>query len=49
MALERLDVPSLMLYSGSIPPGRYNGQDVTIQDVFEAVGAHAAGRSPRTS
>ena len=44
MALERLDVPSLMLYSGSIPPGRYNGQDVTIQEVFEAIGAHAAGR-----
>ena len=44
MALARLDVPSLMLYSGSIPPGRYNGQDVTIQEVFEAIGAHAAGR-----
>src|SRR5688500_2993094 len=44
MALERLDVPSLMLYSGSIPPGRYNGQDVTIQEVFEAIGAHAAGK-----
>ena len=44
MALARLDVPSLMLYSGSIPPGHYNGQDVTIMDVFEAVGAHAAGK-----
>jgi hypothetical protein len=33
-----------MLYGGSIPPGRFNGHDVTIQDVFEAVGAHAAGR-----
>jgi dihydroxy-acid dehydratase len=44
MALERLDVPSLMLYSGSIPPGHYKGQDVTIMDVFEAVGAHAAGK-----
>ncbi len=44
MALVRLDVPSLMLYSGSIPPGHYNGQDVTIQEVFEAIGAHAAGR-----
>jgi dihydroxy-acid dehydratase len=44
MALARLDVPSLMLYSGSIPPGRYNGKDVTIQEVFEAIGAHAAGR-----
>jgi dihydroxy-acid dehydratase len=44
MALVRLDVPSLMLYSGSIPPGHYNGQDVTIQEVFEAIGAHAAGK-----
>jgi dihydroxy-acid dehydratase len=44
MALARLDVPSLMLYSGSIPPGHYKGQDVTIMDVFEAVGAHAAGK-----
>ena len=43
MALARLDVPSLMLYGGSIPPGRFQGHDVTIQDVFEAVGAHAAG------
>ena len=44
MALARLDVPALMLYGGSIPPGVFRGQDVTIQDVFEAVGAHAAGR-----
>jgi dihydroxy-acid dehydratase len=44
MALARLDVPSLMLYGGSIPPGHWRGHDVTIQDVFEAVGAHAAGR-----
>jgi len=44
MALARLDIPGLMLYGGSIAPGRFNGQDVTIQDVFEAVGAHAAGR-----
>jgi len=44
MALTRLDVPSLMLYGGSILPGRFQGHDVTIQDVFEAVGAHAAGR-----
>ena len=43
MALARLDVPSLMLYGGSIYPGRFNGHDVTIQDVFEAVGRHAAG------
>jgi dihydroxy-acid dehydratase len=44
MALCRLDVPSVMLYGGSIPPGRFDGRDVTIQDVFEAVGAHATGR-----
>src|SRR4051794_6989525 len=44
MALARLDVPSVMLYGGSIMPGRFQGHDVTIQDVFEAVGAHAAGR-----
>ena len=43
MALTRLDLPSLMLYGGSIEPGRYEGRDVTIQDVFEAVGAHATG------
>ena len=44
MALARLNVPSLMLYGGSILPGRFRGHDVTIQDVFEAVGAHAAGK-----
>ena len=44
MALARLDIPSLMLYGGSIMPGRFQGHDVTIQDVFEAVGAHAAGK-----
>jgi len=44
MALARLNVPAVMLYGGSIPPGTYRGADVTIQDVFEAVGAHAAGR-----
>lgn len=43
MALARLDIPSIMLYGGSIAPGRYHGKDVTILDVFEAVGAHAAG------
>ena len=43
MALARLDVPSVLLYGGSILPGRYRGHDVTIQDVFEAVGAHAKG------
>ena len=43
MALARLDIPSLMLYGGSIAPGRYHGRDVTILDVFEAIGGHAAG------
>lgn len=43
MALARLDVPGLVLYNGSIAPGRFEGRDVTIQDVFEGVGAHAAG------
>jgi dihydroxy-acid dehydratase len=43
MALARLNLPSLMLYGGSIAPGRFRGKDVTIADVFEAVGAHAAG------
>ena len=43
MALARLDLPGLMLYGGSIMPGRFGGKDVTIQDVFEAVGAHARG------
>ncbi|MGZ4183042.1 MAG: dihydroxy-acid dehydratase [Solirubrobacteraceae bacterium] len=44
MALCRLNVPSLMLYGGSILPGHFHGERVTIQEVFEAVGAHAAGR-----
>jgi dihydroxy-acid dehydratase len=44
MALARLNLPSLMLYGGSIAPGRFRGKDVTIGDVFEAVGAHAAGK-----
>jgi dihydroxy-acid dehydratase len=43
MALARLDVPSLLLYGGSIAPGRWHGHDVTILDVFEAIGTHAAG------
>jgi dihydroxy-acid dehydratase len=43
MALARLDVPGLILYNGTIAPGRFRGRDVTIQDVFEAVGAAAAG------
>jgi dihydroxy-acid dehydratase len=44
MALARLDIPGLMLYGGSIRPGHFEGQDVTIQQVFEAVGAYAAGK-----
>ncbi|MGA8162093.1 MAG: dihydroxy-acid dehydratase [Acidobacteriaceae bacterium] len=44
MALARLDIPGLMLYGGSIKPGHLNGKDLTVQDVFEAVGAHAAGK-----
>jgi dihydroxy-acid dehydratase len=43
MALCRLDIPGLVLYNGSIAPGRWRGKDVTIQDVFEAVGRHATG------
>ena len=44
IALARLDIPSLLLYGGPILPGRFQGRDVTIQDVFEAVGAHAANK-----
>src|SRR5512133_1080555 len=44
MALLRLNVPGLVLYGGSILPGRYKGKDITIQEVFEAVGANAAGK-----
>ncbi len=44
MALARLNLPSLMLYGGSIMPGRFQNHNVTIQDVFEAVGAHQAGK-----
>ena len=44
MALARLNVPGVLLYGGSILPGRYKGQDVTILEVFEAIGAHAAGK-----
>jgi dihydroxy-acid dehydratase len=44
MGLTRLNLPSLVLYGGSIQPGKFRGQDVTIQDVFEAVGAHSAGK-----
>lgn len=44
MALIRLDLPGLVLYGGSIGPGKHRGVDVTIQDVFEAVGRHSAGK-----
>jgi dihydroxy-acid dehydratase len=44
MALARLNVPGLVLYGGSIAPGHWNNHEVTIQDVFEAVGSHAAGK-----
>ncbi|MGH2789430.1 MAG: dihydroxy-acid dehydratase [Actinomycetota bacterium] len=44
MAACRLDIPSLVFYNGSIAPGRWRDRDVTVQDVFEAVGQHAAGR-----
>ena len=43
MALARLNIPGLILYGGSIAPGKFEGHSVTIQDVFEAVGAHARG------
>jgi dihydroxy-acid dehydratase len=44
MAMARLDLPSVIVYGGPIDPGHADGKDLTIQDVFEAVGAHAAGR-----
>jgi len=44
MVLARLNIPGVVLYGGSIAPGRYEGRDVTIQDVFEGVGQHAAGK-----
>jgi dihydroxy-acid dehydratase len=44
MAMVRLNVPSVFLYGGSILPGRYKGRDITVQDMYEAVGAHAAGK-----
>lgn len=43
MAMVRLNVPSVFMYGGSILPGRYKGKDITVQDVFEAVGKHSAG------
>jgi len=44
MALARLNVPALILYGGSIAPGKLDGRDLTVVDVFEAIGAHAAGK-----
>ncbi|HEY0958753.1 MAG TPA: dihydroxy-acid dehydratase [Novosphingobium sp.] len=46
MAMLRLNVPSIFVYGGSILPGRYRGEDVTVIDVFEAVGRHASGACP---
>lgn len=43
MAMVRLNIPSVFMYGGSILPGKFNGKDVTVQDVFEAVGQHSAG------
>src|SRR6202142_1663521 len=48
MAMLRLNVPSVFMYGGSILPGRFRGEDVTVVDVFEAVGQHAAGKIPET-
>src|SRR5689334_18162383 len=44
MALLRLNIPGVIMYGGTIMPGHYKGRDLTVQDVFEAVGAHSAGR-----
>src|SRR6266404_9375040 len=44
MALARMDIPGLMVYGGSIMPGRFQGKDVTIGDVYEAIGKHAVGK-----
>ena len=48
MAMARTNIPSVFLYGGTIMPGQHQGKDVTIVDVFEAVGAHAAGTIPLT-
>ena len=47
MAVGRLDVPSVVLYTGSIAPGIFRGRDVTVADVYEAIGAYAAGEDDR--
>ncbi len=44
MALARLNLPAVMLYGGSISPGRHDGKEITIMEVFEAIGAHASGK-----
>ena len=44
MALARLNIPALVLYGGSIAAGQFEGHDVTIQDVYEAIGSHARGK-----
>jgi dihydroxy-acid dehydratase len=44
MAMVRLNIPAVFMYGGSILPGRFRGRDVTVQDVFEAVGAHSSGK-----
>ncbi len=48
MAMLRLNVPSVFIYGGSIMPGQFEGKDITVMDVFEAVGAHAAGSNDMT-
>jgi dihydroxy-acid dehydratase len=48
MALARMDIPGLMVYGGSIMPGRFQGKDVTIGDVYEAIGKHAVGKMADT-
>jgi dihydroxy-acid dehydratase len=48
MAMLRLNVPSVFIYGGSIMPGHFEGKDITVMDVFEAVGAHAAGSNDMT-
>ena len=44
MSMVRLNIPAVFIYGGSILPGKYKGKDVTVVDVFEAVGKHAAGK-----
>jgi len=48
MALARMNLPGVVLYGGTIAPGSYRGKDVTIQDVYEAIGAHVAGKMSDT-